>query len=174
MILVGQSQGASTIWAYVAQFGTARLKAVVSVDQSPKMINEGDWQDGMYGLDTQTRPTFFASPLPAPNRQPLDPGLTAFLAAHAGEVPAFDMALALPLLFDHADADWRDAIAATDVPALFIAGGESPFWPPQHAVDMAALAPKGSFSIVEGSGHAVNWEFSDAFNAILLDYIRSL
>ena len=174
VILVGQSQGASTIWAYISQFGTERLKAVVSVDQSPKMISEGDWQNGMYGLNRETRPTFFNAPLPAPNRKPLNQELAVFLAAHGKEVPAFDMALAMPLLFDHADADWLDAIARTELPALFIAGGESPFWPPQHALDAAALAPRGSYHIVEGSGHAVNWECSEAFNQVLIDYIRSL
>lgn len=67
--LIGQSQGASTIWSYISQFGTARLHGVISVDQTPKMINTEDWPHGMYGLDAHTRPTFFDKPLPNPTKK---------------------------------------------------------------------------------------------------------
>lgn len=174
VILVGQSQGASTIWAYISQFGTERLKAVVSVDQTPKMINEGDWQNGMYGLTPESRPTFFDVPIPAPNKKPLDKGIVLYLALHAKGYPQFDMEGTRALLLDHADADWRETIAKTEVPALFVAGGESPFWPSGHAEDMAKLAPKGDFRVVAGSGHAVNWECAKEFNKLLIDFVKSL
>lgn len=174
VILVGQSQGANTAWSYVSQFGTGALAAVVAVDQTPKMINEGDWRLGMYGLTPETRPTYFDAPLDKPNRKPIDPRIIAYLLLHGRGYPKFDMALTRPLLLDHADADWRGAIASCEVPALFIAGSESPFWPSAHAGAMAALAPKGSAWVVIGSGHAVNWECPGEFNAVLLNFIRGL
>ena len=46
--LIGQSQGASAMWAYISQFGTEHLYGVISIDQTPKMINEEGWP---YGID---------------------------------------------------------------------------------------------------------------------------
>jgi non-heme chloroperoxidase len=37
-VLVGGSMGASTIWSYLKGFGTDRVRAAVSVDQTPKML----------------------------------------------------------------------------------------------------------------------------------------
>jgi pimeloyl-ACP methyl ester carboxylesterase len=45
--LVGHSMGAATIFSYVKQFGCDRLKKVVLMDMSPKLINEGDWDAGL-------------------------------------------------------------------------------------------------------------------------------
>lgn len=55
--LVGASMGGNAIWAYVDQFGSARLDGVVIVDQTPKMLNTPDWSHGFFGY---ARPT----PLP--------------------------------------------------------------------------------------------------------------
>lgn len=173
-VLVGQSQGASTMWSYISQYGTGRLRAVVSVDQTPKMVNSDGWTLGMYGLTPETRPTFFDKPLAAPNKKPLDKGLVFYLAVNGKGYPKFDRDVTKPLLLDHADADWRGTVAGTDVPALFIAGSESPFWPSAHAEAMAQTAPKGSTYVVKGSGHAVNWECAKEFNRVLLNFIAGL
>jgi hypothetical protein len=33
--------GASTTWAYYDLFGQARVRGLVSIDQTPKMLNDG-------------------------------------------------------------------------------------------------------------------------------------
>lgn len=170
LFLIGQSQGASTIWAYISQFGTDRLQGVISIDQTPKMLNDESWAYGMYGLDEQTRPTFFERPLPQPNQKPIWWFILQLLF-RAPNFLRFDREGTKPLLLDHADADWRETIKQTDVPALIVAGAESPFWPQEHASASAALAPKGEFAIVEGSGHAVNWECPQAFDKVMLDFL---
>ena len=174
VILIGQSQGASTMWSFIKQFGTSRLSAVISVDQTPKMINEGDWQCGMVGLTPETRPTYFDTPLAAPNKKPIDTRIVMAIVQFGKDYVPFDQAATKDLLLSHADADWRDVVAGTDVPVFFIAGEGSPYWPPKHAEEMAKLAPKGSFYVMPGSGHAVNWECVDEFNQVVLDYIKNL
>jgi non-heme chloroperoxidase len=63
--LVGGSMGGNTIWAYLEQFGTTRISAVVIVDQTPKMLNTEDWPFGFYGYDGSTLDTMFASGVPS-------------------------------------------------------------------------------------------------------------
>ncbi len=168
--LIGQSQGASTMWAYIAQFGTDRLLGVISVDQTPKMINDATWPYGMVGLNAATRPTFFDNPLPNPTKKSVVKFLL-LMVLRGPKYLKFDREGTKPLLLDHADADWRETIRNTAVPTLFVAGSESPFWPKEHAAASAALAAKGEYTYVVGSGHAVNWECPKEFDQIMLEFL---
>lgn len=169
--LIGQSQGASTMWAYISQFGTERLYGVISVDQTPKMLNDDAWPYGMYGLNEATRPTFFDSPLPNPTKKSVSKMILLMMILRGPQYLKFDREGTKPLLYDHADADWRETIGQTAVPTLFVAGAESPFWPKEHASASAALSPKGEYAFVAGSGHAVNWECPQEFDEIMLDFL---
>ena len=168
--LVGQSQGASCMWSYISQFGTEHLYGVVSIDQTPKMITDESWRYGMTGLNKETRPTFFDKPLPTPNKKPVNLFLIG-VVLRGKKYLNFDHTGTKPLLLDHADADWRETLTKTNVPALFVAGEASPFWPKEHAAVSAALCQQGESAVVAGSGHAVNWECPKEFNALMLDFI---
>ncbi len=80
----------------------------------------------------------------------------------------------LALLNDHAKADWREAIASTEVPVLFVAGAQSEFWPSEHAAASAALAKHGSSVVIPKNGHPANIEQPKAFNAAMLAFIAGL
>jgi hypothetical protein len=71
-------------------------------------------------------------------------------------------------------ADWRETLKKTDVPVLFVAGEESPFWPKEHVTVSAALCPRGESAVVAGSGHAVNWECPKEFNAVMLKFLAKV
>lgn len=171
--LIGQSQGASVMWSYISQVGTEHLYGVISIDQTPKMITDESWPYGMTGLNRETRPTFFDKPLPKPNRKSLKMFLIGVLL-RGTKYLKFDHEGTKPLLLDHADSDWRETIRKTDVPVLFVAGEESPFWPSEHAAASAALCPRGESTVVAGSGHAVNWECPKEFNALMLEFLSSV
>lgn len=172
--LIGQSQGASTMWAYISEFGTTHLHGLISIDQTPKMMNSEDWPYGMVGLNMETRPTYFDKPLPKPNKKLPNLMIVFMMLARGLKYLKFDREGTKPLLLDHADADWRETLKRTDVPVLFVAGSESPFWPKEHAVASAALCPKGESAIVEGSGHAVNWECPKEFDRLMLAFLSKV
>lgn len=46
--LFGYSMGAAATFSYVNQFGTEHLAKIILGDMSPKLINEGDWKNGLY------------------------------------------------------------------------------------------------------------------------------
>ena len=171
--LIGQSQGASCMWSYISQFGTEHLYGVISVDQTPKMINDESWPYGMNGLNAETRPTFFDAPLPTPNKKSLNIFLMGVML-RGMKYLKFDRVGTKPLLLDHADADWRETLKKTDVPALFVAGEESPFWPREHAAASAALCPRGEAAVIQGAGHAVNWECPKEFSAVMLAFLSKV
>ncbi|MCU1603113.1 MAG: alpha/beta hydrolase fold protein [Frankiales bacterium] len=167
VLLVGSSMGANVALAYVDLFGTSRLRGLVLVDQTPKMVNEGDWQLGFHGL---TRGTLDAWVTAFPD------GLNPFhrlppleVLAPVADGPEFSVDGTRALLRDHAEADWRDVVARAAVPLVAVAGRHSPTWPCDHAAWMAEAAPFGECHVFEDSGHVPFLEEPDGFNALLLE-----
>lgn len=180
-VLVGGSQGGNVIWSYLSQFGSARVAGAVTVDQTPKMLNDADWPYGFYDYTADVADTMFATAIPNPGRFGIatkSPArvlrlLKAMRAGGGGGGGAF-VPEQLALLNDHAKADWREAVRAADIPVLFVAGAQSEFWPSEHAAASAALASQGSAVVIPKDGHAANIEQPDAFNAALLGFIAKL
>jgi non-heme chloroperoxidase len=169
--------GGNTVWAYLAAFGGDRVAGVVIVDQTPKMLNTADWPHGFYGYDESNADTFFAEGVPPTGHgTPLwRRGRRLFRllkALRTAPAPSKELSPAeLALLGDHARADWRDAIAGSTVPALFVAGAESEFWPASHAAASAALAPHATSAVIPHDGHPANLEQPAAFNRLLLGFL---
>ncbi len=177
--LVGGSMGASSIWAYFDLFGYARCLGMVSVDQTPRMLNRDGWEGGFYGLTADNLGTFFDAGIPPTGRcagmDKTIAGVTAIAAATGSNPMGADAAAptTLPLLRDHAAADWRDVLTRATCPVLLVAGAESQFWPPSHATDMAALNEDVAAVVLEGCGHPVNLDDPEAFNATLLRFLAA-
>lgn len=176
-ILVGASMGGNTIWAYLDLYGPEAAAGVVVVDQTPKMLNTDDWPFGFYGFDASTAGTHFAAGVPKTGRgrdnEASAPALMR-LVERLGGPPAFRDSLAaqtLPLLNDHALADWRDVIRRFTGPVLMVAGRQSQVWPCEHAEAAVQGHPLGQAAIVEDSGHAVSLDQPDAFNELLLSFL---
>jgi pimeloyl-ACP methyl ester carboxylesterase len=179
VVLVGGSMGASAIWAYVDLFGTDGVRGVVSIDQTPKMINDDGWPYGFYGLTRANSGAFFAQGIPATGHgrtvDPTNPALQRLVQRVGVEgLPGRLRPETLPLLHDHAHQDWRDVVARIDVPVLMVAGRESQHWPCEHAEAAVLQNPSGRSVIVEESGHAVNFDRPDEFNDVLLAFLGEL
>jgi non-heme chloroperoxidase len=167
VLLVGSSMGASTCLAYVDLFGCDRLRGLVLVDQTPKVLNEQDWELGFYGLSWDSAPTWlgtFPAGVPVPFHTPPPPEV----AAVAVDGPAFSVDDTRDLLRDHTLADWRDVLPRVSVPLTAMAGRHSPFWPWESSAWMARATPHGELVVFEHSGHVPMLEEPDRFNAELL------
>ena len=172
--LVGGSMGGNTVWSYLAQHGTDRVRSVAVVDQTPRMLNGPDWPHGFYGYDASNVDTYFAESVPQTGHgTPMAKRglrLVRLVRALGGGERTLTPG-ELVLLNDHAKRDWRPAIAAADLPVLFVAGAESEYWPAEHAAAAAALAPRGESVVLEDDGHAANIEQPKAFNRALLAFL---
>lgn len=45
---IGYSMGATVLFAYVRQYGCTHLERAIIVDMTPKLINDGTWNHGLY------------------------------------------------------------------------------------------------------------------------------
>ena len=179
-VVVGASMGGNTLWAYVDQFGPGRLAGAVVVDQTPKMLNADGWEHGFYGYDRGTAGTLFEHGVPDTGRgRTVDRSgaAVARLVERLGAPPAFRDGAApetLPLLADHALADWRDVVRRFPRPLLMVAGRESQIWPCEHAAAAVAHTPHGRARVIEDAGHAVSIDQPDLFNEALLQFLAEV
>lgn len=172
-IVMGNSMGAAIWFAYVSLFGDDGLKAVIDVDQSPKMLNTPDWSYGFKDVIWADFPEFFYQPLGSATYQHID-NLTYQAVKRIAKIEPFDNELTQPLLIDHAFQDWRDVVAQLTVPLLIIAGGQSPYFNPEFAAVTAKLAVRGQSVVVPEAGHIVMAEQADAFNQAMLRFLTTI
>lgn len=176
-VVVGASMGGNTLWAYVDQFGPARLAAAVVVDQTPRMLNDVTWPHGFYGYDATNAATLFADGVPQTGRgRPVDQTgeAVAQLAERLGGMPAFRDSAApetLPLLLDHALQDWRDVVRRFPLPLLMLAARDSQVWPCEHAEAAVAGTAQGRALVIEDCGHAISIDQPDRFHEVLLHFL---
>ncbi|MFJ9693125.1 alpha/beta fold hydrolase [Kitasatospora sp. NPDC101183] len=173
--VVGSSMGASTIWAYVSLFGCERLAGIVTIDQTPKMVNNPGWPYGFYGLTSDNLATFFLHPNAVNTghgRTWPEPAATDAAIRRAGGRGMSRLITpdTYPLLFDHACQDWRDTVAGITVPALIVAGADSQFWPSEHATATAMLSPFARAVVVPGAGHPTHLDQPETVARLLADF----
>ena len=65
-----------------------------------------------------------------------------------------------------------EAIAATRVPILLIAGEYDTLLTPEMLGVVAARLPNAEPHVIPNAGHQAHWEQPDAFNALVLDFLR--
>lgn len=162
VLLVGSSMGASAALAYVDAFGCSRLRGLVLVDQTPKLVNDESWYLGFHGLTWDNAEAWvrrFPEQLQSFHREPdLD------LLARLADEPPFSFDSTRALLRDHTYADWRDVLPRTHVPVTAMAGRHSPVWPWESSEWMAGAAPDGRLVVFDDSGHLPMLEEPDRFN----------
>ena len=71
------------------------------------------------------------------------------------------------------DADIHADARRITMPVQVVCGGADVVTPPAGCRDVAESFPDGRFDILAGLGHASYVEGPDAFNAALIDHIRS-
>lgn len=167
--LVGHSMGALTLWQYIRDFGCERLAGVCIIDQSPKLVTDEQWQNGIYGhfnraanarLIAKLREDFAEGLLQLVangyNRKSYDnyqrnsrgfQQMREYLQSLEGEplVQCWESLTA---------ADYRDVLPTICVPALLIYGDESQFYSRQVAEYVRDNIPLAELHTYENSDHS--------------------
>lgn len=172
-IFMGNSMGAATFMAYFALYSDQNCKAFIDVDQSPKMLNDDNWQFGFKDLDWDNFHYLLNGNLGKSTHKPIDDQLY-LLMQELNESHPYSFDNNLPLLKDHALQDWRDVLAHLKVPYLIVAGENSPYFDPKFAELVASLNKQGTFAIIKNAGHIVMAEQPSEFNRVLLKFLQTL
>lgn len=168
-VLVGWSQGAQDVAAYVQQFGTASLAGVVFVDSPVSAgVNELDIRKEFSKAILSGLSRYVAQPADYSagmvrsifKHPPADIDAVIAQAQHTPAAVGAAM-----LTADIFGADRRPALKKIDRPALVIASAESPLLDAQK--EMAAAIHGARFVAVPNTRHAVFVDDPQAFDAAL-------
>ncbi|WP_327357533.1 alpha/beta fold hydrolase [Streptomyces sp. NBC_01304] len=174
LTLVGWSLGATLAWTYLERFGADGVRRLVSVDQSPRLIDEDGWEYAAFGsLDRKGGQDLVASAIQDPagfltnlihgsfatGSEPA-PGLVAELLAHSASC---DPAALRSLLADALAQDWRERVGALTLPTLLVHGGRSAVYPPEVGAWLAEAFPVARLEVIETAGHLCFLEEPERF-----------
>jgi pimeloyl-ACP methyl ester carboxylesterase len=145
----GWSMGASVIWSYIDQFGTASIRKACFVDEPISIVSHPDWTEaqkrdaGSIVTSPEQVLAAFSAPLPA-NPSLDDPNLMVrstlrdspyfansedFARAVVHDEPSYTALV----MWDHASSDWRDVVQhKIDVPTAIFTGEYSANVPSQR------------------------------------------
>jgi len=174
--LVGHSMGVSVSLAYFSLYGMDRVSAFVSVDQSPKILNDETWSWGLRSVewsnlwDAVNHRVQWGDPA----REPPMPPHVQQLLADAGALTEYPVGSVRPLMLDHFSADWRDVIPAIDVPSWVVTGRHSPGFPLEGMQWFADTLPNATLTVFEKSGHCPHWNEPEDFNRELLVFLEKV
>lgn len=177
LTLVGWSQGAQDVAAYVAQFGTVSVDKVVLVDSpvsaGPADVTEtsGMVKQVLQGLGQYARtPDAYSKALmQAIMKAPPAPLTFDTLTTESLKTPV-DTGISM-LVSDILTTDRRPSLKKFDKPTLVIASGESLLLDAQKA--MVQALPNAQFIAVDHARHAVFVDAPDDFNRALMRFIES-
>ena len=177
-VLVGWSQGAQDVSAYLQQFGTGSVAGIVLVD-SPVSYGPAEVElHKEFSKAILSNVSIYAN-----HPQEFSEGMVQSIFAKPH--PDLDLpkivqtTLRTPtntgvamLISDIFGADRRPALAKLDKPALVIASGNSPLLDVQK--EMAASIPNAKLVVVPGTAHAVFVDDPATFDATLGSFLESL
>jgi pimeloyl-ACP methyl ester carboxylesterase len=181
--LLGHSGGGFVAMQHLVEFPGSAARFVASATDSDEEEPPGVPDDRFEGLPAEVADRVRA----AFERE--DAGTVATpaecLELWRDQMPFFadDPAAVEPMLADvlfqveaHRSRDWGelhalDALAATDIPVLAIAGEHDRPTPPASAQRIASTAPRGELVIIEGAGHFPFAERPDRYWPALIDWL---
>ena len=168
--LVGHSMGVSVSLAMFAIWGTDRVARFVAIDQSPKIVNDEEWQWGVRKVNWDNAYDCVHFRVEWGNAElepPLPEGSPMSLEWKS------DLDNRRTLLLDHFLADWRDVLPRVNTPTWVVTGRFSPYYDLAGMEWFAHEVPHGSLSVFEESGHQPHITEATEFNRQLLDFIAA-
>jgi len=171
-ILVGWSMGAGAAWRHVSRHGTAGLRGLVTIDMSPRMLPDADWDLGLIGQSAEAILATSAKIVPEWPR--MAGSVARNMYARTGDpavsreavkelLLAQDPARLRPLWDDLVAMDERQTIPKIAIPYLVCSGAQSRLYSQDATRWIASQAQQARVESFEHSGHSPHLEEPDAF-----------
>ncbi len=187
VVICGWSMGAMTLYEYVKQFGCDRLKGAISIDMTPKLVNDDGWTMGLY--DGEYSHEDFVNDLTTMFDNFLNfqgvflfkalPYLTPELAKEMQDqillsgVPPASMLALTGLWNGMAVVDYRESIAGITCPFQIIRGKQKSLYSRETADYFANKIPGTKIVEIDGT-HMCPLEKPQEVTDAIRDFMKSL
>lgn len=190
-VLVGHSMGAMTVLQYLQDHGASALAAACLVDQSPRVVTDGDWPLGLWGscsaetlrgLIAQARDDLPGMVLREAQAAAATRWLGRALAPEgllgrrlAGWLRRKQVAPVLDLCDSLVAADFRPTLARLNLPLLVVLGGRSGHYQRVPLADYyRRTVPGVELRTYEHSGHSPHVAEPQRFARDLLAFMQTV
>lgn len=173
-VVVAHSMGASVAWTLRKYFPEIKVRGMVIVDQSPKMLNTDDWEYGFTGLNRQNIKEHLS------HRSALHESLNGLVP----EVmrPLIKAELEHPfirsdgreLLLEHITMDWREVVLEEKNPVLYVNALQSPYFKTGYGEWLKLRSSMVQVANIIDTGHVIMAEVPCAFNQTLQHFLKQL
>lgn len=185
VVVVGHSMGVLTLWQYLRDFGSQRIARAVFIDQSPKLVTDDEWHNGIYAnFDWQRNVVFmrelerdFAEAVLRLGADGLNERARRRYLENGEAIELFRQRMrtlkAKPLIDCWASltaADFREVLPRIDVPVQLIYGAESNFYTRETALFVRDSIPDAELHIYPGVDHAPHLWSRERFIADVLAF----
>jgi non-heme chloroperoxidase len=186
--VVGHSMGALTLWQYIREYGCDRIARVCFIDQSPKLVTDGNWSNGIYGDFDEGRSNAFlaelqndfgesvlrltAHGLNARARTQYDAGSRGW-EKERQRLKGLDPGPLIACWKSLAEADFREVLGNINIPALLIYGGASNFYSSATAHYVSDKIAGSLLHIYENTDHSPHQWQRERFTHDLLALIEA-
>lgn len=180
VVVVGWSMGSFVLWDYYSQFGAARIKGAVVVDQSATDFRFDDFPLGMITFDLlrgwmiqvqDDRDALVREIIPLMFAGALSKADFAWIFEEMTRAPE---AVAGAILFDQSLRDYRAVIEGFPIPTLVCFGADETLQSVEAGRQIEAAMQHARLEIFEHSGHCPFLEEPDRFNEAVERFVRGL
>jgi non-heme chloroperoxidase len=184
----GHSMGALTLWQFIRDHGCGRLTHLCIIDQSPKLMSDSSWQNGIYGDFDAAHSQRLIDELGTDFAEAVLRLIAFGLNAKARETYArdsrgwqqtrqslqqLDPAPLIAIWQSLVAADFRDVLPHIAVPTLLAWGEQSNFYTLATAQYLLDHIPAARLERYAGADHCPQLQQPERFARELLDFIAT-
>lgn len=185
--IVGHSMGALTLWQFIQDYGCERLSHICVIDQSPKLVTDATWPNGIYGDFDRQRSQALIEHLERDFPEAVLQLIAYGLNARAREtyernssgwqesrknLQRLDPQAQIAIWKSLVAADYRGVLPRIKVPTLLSFGAQSNFYTAATARFLLDQIPSATLSCYEGADHCPQLTQPERFAGELLELLR--
>lgn len=187
--LVGHSMGALTAWQFIRDYGCERLSHLCVIDQSPKLVTDTSWSNGIYsdfddsrsqGLIDDLETDFAEGVLRLAAygcnvraRETYERNTTGWRRAREA-LQALEPGPLIAIWKSLVAADFRDVLPQIAVPTLLSWGAESNFYSASTAEFLLTQIRDSRLSWYEGADHSPQLFAPERFASELVAFVGTV
>jgi pimeloyl-ACP methyl ester carboxylesterase len=184
--VVGHSMGALTLWQYIRDHGCDRITHLCIIDQSPRLITDATWPNGIYGDFDAARSQrlidelakdfaegvlrLVAYGLNARSRETYERDTSGWQQTRRN-LQRLDPQPLIAIWKSLVAADYRDVLPRIAVPTLLAWGAESNFYTAATAQFLLGHIPAARLSTYEKADHCPQLSQPERFAAELTAFL---
>lgn len=180
--LIGWSMGAQVVFEYINNYGCKRLKNIGIVDMTPKLINDEEWNLGLYHGTFKAKDSLKALSDMSRDWISFTEDFYKAVAPHFTEKDLVAIRhdnklvnpnAAIAMWIAMSNKDYREMLSRINVPAFIMYGEKSTLYSKETAEYIHSKIPNSKLICFEGCSHLLVLDNPEMFNRMVEELVEN-